>query len=77
MMKLAMNLLAPGESSPDVADPPPNPNARAIQATEAARALARRPRRVRKRWSGFLHGQRTWRGREIELPDGTGYVTGH
>jgi len=70
-MKLAMNLLFGGDSVAESADQSPNPRAQAISPTDAARALARRPKRVRKKWSGFLHGRRTWRGQEIELPDGT------
>lgn len=66
-----MSLLAVGQHSEEVGKLAPNPKALGILPSEAGRALARRLRRVRKKWSGFLHGQRTWRGREIELPDGT------
>jgi hypothetical protein len=53
--------------TPQLELPKPNPTAEAIR--EAARSLGRR-RGTRKRWSGFVNGERVWRGREIELPDG-------
>lgn len=48
----------------------PKPNPTDAEISEASRALAKR-RGFRKRWSGFVNGERVWRGREIELPDGT------
>ena len=47
----------------------PKPNPTAEEISEAARSLGQR-RGIRKRWSGFVNGERVWRGREIELPDG-------
>ncbi len=38
--------------------------------SEAARSLAKRPRRPRRKWTGWLHGEHCWRGRLIELPGG-------
>lgn len=52
---------------PQLKLPKPNPTAEAI--SEAARSLGKR-RGIRKRWSGYVNGERVWRGREIELPDG-------
>ena len=40
------------------------------QASEAGRALARLPRKQPRQLTGFLHGQRCWRGRLLRLPDG-------
>jgi hypothetical protein len=47
---------------PQLEPPKPNPTAEAI--SEAARTLGKR-RGIRKRWSGFVNGERVWRGREI------------
>lgn len=55
------------DNSPATGPPKPNPTAEAI--SEAARTLGKR-RGIRKRWSGYVNGERVWRGREIELPDG-------
>ena len=49
---------------------PPKPNPTGAEISEAARVLGKR-RGLKKRWSGFVNGERVWRGREIELPDGT------
>lgn len=48
---------------------PPKPNPTGAEISEAARALGKL-REFKKRWSGYVNGQRVWRGREIELPDG-------
>jgi len=43
----------------------------------AASALARLPRKPMRRWTGWLHGMRLWRGALVELPSGrAGYVYG-
>ncbi len=49
---------------------PPKPSPTSAEISEAARALGKR-RGLKKRWSGYVKGERVWRGREIELPDGT------
>jgi hypothetical protein len=38
--------------------------------TAAARQMAKRPRKRRRRWTGWLHGEHCWRGRLVVLPDG-------
>jgi hypothetical protein len=38
--------------------------------SDAARALAGFPRRQTRKWTGFLHGQRCWRGRLLVLSNG-------
>jgi hypothetical protein len=38
--------------------------------SQAAAELGRLPRLGRKVWTGFLAGQRAWRGRKVILPDG-------
>lgn len=59
---------------PQLELPKPNPTAQAI--SEAARSLGQL-RGIRKHWSGFVNGERVWRNREIELPDGRrAYVYG-
>lgn len=63
--KFIVNCLA--AQPPQLELPKPNPTAEVI--SEAARSLGKR-RGIRKRWSGFVNGERVWRGREIELPDG-------
>ena len=40
------------------------------QITQAAKTLARLPRRQKRKLTGWLHGQRCWRGRLLLLPDG-------
>ena len=37
---------------------------------QAARELARLPRGVKKRWSGYVNGVRIWHNRRIQLPNG-------
>jgi hypothetical protein len=61
-----MNCLPP----PTTPLEPPKPTPLSSTITEAARTLGKR-RGFRKMWSGHLGGERVWRGREIELPDGT------
>ena len=37
----------------------------------AARALAQIPRKQKRKWSGYMDGERIWRDRKIVLPDGS------
>lgn len=41
-----------------------------IAVHRAAVALARRERGTRKKWTGFLSGERFWRGRRVVMPNG-------
>ncbi len=52
-------------SAPEGKSAPPT----LAEITEAARRLAQRPRR-RKKWSGWLNGERMWRLREVIVPGG-------
>jgi len=52
-----------------VAAPAPNKE-QAEKIRQAACELARLPRKVKKRWTGYVRGTRMWRGRKILLPDG-------
>ncbi len=63
--KIILNCLA--VQPPQLEPPKPSPSPEAI--SEAARALGKR-RGFRKLWSGYVNGERIWRGREIQLPDG-------
>lgn len=65
-----MNLLTDSAASTVALIPTPNPKAVALSPGDAARSLARLPRRVRRKRSGYIRGERVWRNREIELPDG-------
>lgn len=40
------------------------------EASIAAKALARLPRRQHRKWTGWLHGEHCWRGRQVVLPNG-------
>ena len=69
-IKMSANLLITSGRQGNGGDGTSNPNALDAALTAAARALAKRPRRVKRKWSGFAQGERVWRNREIELPDG-------
>jgi hypothetical protein len=38
--------------------------------SQAAHTLAAMPRRIKRKWTGWLHGEHCWRGRRIVLPNG-------
>jgi len=70
IIKMDANLLIDAGRLGNGSDGTLNPNALPTALTAAARALAKRPRRVKRKWSGFVQGKRVWRNREIELSDG-------
>lgn len=69
--KLKMNCLSTSADSREVHSVAGKPKAFDPAIRDAAASLARRPRGSTRRWTGFINGEWTWRGREIELPDGT------
>lgn len=50
--------------------PAANPEHDQHKLSEAGRLLRKLPRRVRKRWTGWIGNRRYWRGAQILLPDG-------
>jgi hypothetical protein len=68
--QLGMNSLEGQVDPQEGTSDPAKPKAVDDILTEAARALASRPRGKRKKWSGYVNGERVWRGRQIELPGG-------